>query len=237
MRSAKAWEQPSRPDRTLRKWGRLTFNDRAISGFETPRSSWSRTHRWRASVHFVVSMPNSVANNNNHVKRYVGLFAYRAEKPKAEAQRRLCARPTLWENHRLMSVPTRSLGAALIALREKRGRLHQAEAARRIGIGKGELSRYENDKVTPGTAALEKILDCYGVSLVGLLFGAADEPKSGGTGDQPTPVSPEDAQGALRDHEEMLRRRVEDLSSEVEEIRREQENMKKKVEKLTAWPA
>lgn len=143
------------------------------------------------------------------------------------------ARPTLWENCRPMSTPARSLGAALVALREKRGKLHQAAAARRIGIGKGELSRYENDRTAPGAAALEKILACYGVDLVDLLFSAAEKPEENEGQPQSVPVSPEDAQGALRDHEEMLRREVEDLRKDVEDLRRNQDEIRRKMDRQT----
>jgi DNA-binding XRE family transcriptional regulator len=60
-----------------------------------------------------------------------------------------------------------NLGPALGLLRELR-RHSQAEVARRAGIGKSQLSKYENGKELPKLDSLEKVLNVLGVEAVAL---------------------------------------------------------------------
>jgi len=60
-----------------------------------------------------------------------------------------------------------NLGNALALLRELR-RVSQAEVARRAGIGKSQLSKYENGKEQPKLDSLEKVLNVLRVGPVGL---------------------------------------------------------------------
>lgn len=53
------------------------------------------------------------------------------------------------------------MGRALSALRELRG-MSQAALARKAGIGKSQLSKYENSKEHPKLDSLEKILRALG---------------------------------------------------------------------------
>lgn len=54
--------------------------------------------------------------------------------------------------------PFEQLGLALRVLRERKG-LSQAEAARAAGIGKGQLSKYEQGKELPKLSSLARLLD------------------------------------------------------------------------------
>jgi transcriptional regulator with XRE-family HTH domain len=60
-----------------------------------------------------------------------------------------------------------NLGTALALLRAL-CKLSQAEAARRAGIGKSQLSKYEHGKELPKLDSLEKVLSVYGVGADGL---------------------------------------------------------------------
>jgi transcriptional regulator with XRE-family HTH domain len=55
-----------------------------------------------------------------------------------------------------------NLGRALIRLRERRG-ASQAATARAAGIGKSQLSKYENGKELPKLESLERVLRVLGV--------------------------------------------------------------------------
>ena len=62
-------------------------------------------------------------------------------------------------------MPTfQGLGSALRVLRQRRG-LRQKEAAARAGVTKAMMSAYEQGKVRPCLASLERILDALGASL------------------------------------------------------------------------
>lgn len=61
-----------------------------------------------------------------------------------------------------------NLGPALAVLRELRG-FTQAEVAKKAGIGKSQVSRYEGGREYPKLESLEKILIVLGVSPAGLL--------------------------------------------------------------------
>jgi transcriptional regulator with XRE-family HTH domain len=56
----------------------------------------------------------------------------------------------------------RNLGKTLSLLRELRGK-SQARVAREAGIGKSQLSKYENGKELPKLDSLEKVLKALGV--------------------------------------------------------------------------
>jgi transcriptional regulator with XRE-family HTH domain len=58
-----------------------------------------------------------------------------------------------------------NLGRALTLLRELRG-LTQAQAARKAGIGKSQLSKYENLKELPKLDSLEKMLHTLGIGYL-----------------------------------------------------------------------
>src|SRR5262249_13699245 len=60
----------------------------------------------------------------------------------------------------------RNLGHTLALLRDLR-RLSQATVARRAGIGKGQLSKYESGKELPKLDSLEKVLTVLGVGAGG----------------------------------------------------------------------
>jgi transcriptional regulator with XRE-family HTH domain len=59
-----------------------------------------------------------------------------------------------------------SLGPTLILLRTKRG-LTQSQLARKAGVGKSSLSKYEKGKEFPKLPSLEKILDALAISRTG----------------------------------------------------------------------
>jgi transcriptional regulator with XRE-family HTH domain len=59
----------------------------------------------------------------------------------------------------------RNLGRTLQLLREERG-WSQADLARKAGIGKSQLSKYENSKEQPRLDSLEKILTVLSVRYV-----------------------------------------------------------------------
>jgi transcriptional regulator with XRE-family HTH domain len=56
----------------------------------------------------------------------------------------------------------RNLGPALGLLRELRG-LSQAEVARRAGVGKSRISKYEKSRESPKLASLQRMLEVLGV--------------------------------------------------------------------------
>jgi transcriptional regulator with XRE-family HTH domain len=60
-----------------------------------------------------------------------------------------------------------NLGTALALLRGV-CKFSQAEAARRAGVGKSQLSKYENGKELPKLDSLERVLSVYGVGADGL---------------------------------------------------------------------
>jgi transcriptional regulator with XRE-family HTH domain len=59
------------------------------------------------------------------------------------------------------------LGRALVLLRSLRGK-SQSEAAREAGMGKSQLSKYENGQEVPKLESLEKLLRSLGVGLLDL---------------------------------------------------------------------
>jgi transcriptional regulator with XRE-family HTH domain len=59
----------------------------------------------------------------------------------------------------------RNLGRTLQLLREERG-WSQADLARKAGIGKSQLSKYENSKEQPRLDSLEKILAALAVRYI-----------------------------------------------------------------------
>jgi transcriptional regulator with XRE-family HTH domain len=61
----------------------------------------------------------------------------------------------------------RNLGRTLTLLREIRGKT-QAQVARAAGIGKSQVSKYENSKELPKLDSLEKILTALGVKPIDL---------------------------------------------------------------------
>lgn len=63
----------------------------------------------------------------------------------------------------------RNLGLALKVLRELRD-LSQADLAREAGLGKSQLSKYENGKELPKLDSLEKALDALGTDPVALFY-------------------------------------------------------------------
>jgi transcriptional regulator with XRE-family HTH domain len=56
-----------------------------------------------------------------------------------------------------------NLGATLVRLRERAGK-SQAALARKAGVGKSQLSKYENGKELPKLDSLERVLVALGVS-------------------------------------------------------------------------
>jgi transcriptional regulator with XRE-family HTH domain len=56
----------------------------------------------------------------------------------------------------------KNLGPALILLRELRG-LSQAEVARRAGVGKSRVSKYEKGRESPKLASLQRMLEVLDV--------------------------------------------------------------------------
>jgi transcriptional regulator with XRE-family HTH domain len=60
-------------------------------------------------------------------------------------------------------------GKALRVLRELRG-MNQAELARKAGIGKSQLSKYEGDRELPRLDSLERILAALRVSHLGFFY-------------------------------------------------------------------
>lgn len=50
------------------------------------------------------------------------------------------------------------------ALREERG-LSQASLARKLGVGQSAVAQWENGRSRPSSATMEKIAECFGVSL------------------------------------------------------------------------
>ena len=90
----------------------------------------------------------------------------------------------------------RHLGLALRLLRELRGQ-SQAQTARQSGIGKSQLSKYENGRDLPKLDSLEKVLTAIGVGHEGFFstlatidrwaagsgaFGEPETPKLASTG-------------------------------------------------------
>jgi transcriptional regulator with XRE-family HTH domain len=63
------------------------------------------------------------------------------------------------------------LGRTLRALRESKG-LSQAELARRAGLGKSQISRYEREKELPRFESLEKLLGVLGADPLTLFYTA-----------------------------------------------------------------
>jgi transcriptional regulator with XRE-family HTH domain len=63
------------------------------------------------------------------------------------------------------------LGTTLRSLRESAG-LTQAELARRAGLGKSRLSKYESGKELPKLASLEKLLRVLGAEPLTLFYTA-----------------------------------------------------------------
>ena len=63
----------------------------------------------------------------------------------------------------------RHVGLALSTLRELKG-LAQAEVALRAGIGKSQLSKYENGKELPKLESLGKVLDTLGSDPFGFFY-------------------------------------------------------------------
>src|ERR1700709_141250 len=62
-----------------------------------------------------------------------------------------------------------NLGKALALVRELRGKT-QAQVARAAGVGKSQLSKYENGKELPKLDSLEKLLDALGVSAFDFFY-------------------------------------------------------------------
>ena len=63
------------------------------------------------------------------------------------------------------------LGNTLRALRESRG-FSQAELARRAGMGKSQVSKYERGKELPQLGSLERLLDALGAEPLTLFYTA-----------------------------------------------------------------
>ena len=63
------------------------------------------------------------------------------------------------------------LGTALRTIRESAG-LAQAEVARRAGLGKSQLSKYENGKELPKLETLERILEVLGAEPLTVFYTA-----------------------------------------------------------------
>jgi transcriptional regulator with XRE-family HTH domain len=63
------------------------------------------------------------------------------------------------------------LGSALRLLRESAG-LTQAELARKTGMGKSQLSKYENGKELPKLETLERLLEVLGTEPLTLFYTA-----------------------------------------------------------------
>jgi len=63
------------------------------------------------------------------------------------------------------------LGGTLRALRESKG-LSQAELARKAGMGKSQVSKYERGKELPRLESLEKLLDVLGAEPLTLFYTA-----------------------------------------------------------------
>jgi transcriptional regulator with XRE-family HTH domain len=61
----------------------------------------------------------------------------------------------------------KNLGPALLVLRQMLG-ISGGEVARRAGVGKSQLSKYETGKELPKLPSLQKILDIYGVDFAAL---------------------------------------------------------------------
>lgn len=63
----------------------------------------------------------------------------------------------------------RNLGLALKVLRELRG-INQANLARQAGLGKSQLSKYENGKELPKLDSLERALNALGTDPLALFY-------------------------------------------------------------------
>jgi transcriptional regulator with XRE-family HTH domain len=63
------------------------------------------------------------------------------------------------------------LGRSLKALRESAG-LSQAELARKAGVGKSQLSKYENGKELPKLETLARLVEALGVEPLTLFYTA-----------------------------------------------------------------
>lgn len=98
-----------------------------------------------------------------------------------------------------------NLGRTLSLLRELRGK-SQARVAREAGIGKSQLSKYENGKELPKLDSLEKVLNALKVGYFEFFYtlylvdrraadlaraGAADDAEEGGAGEDEIPVAAE----------------------------------------------
>ncbi len=81
-----------------------------------------------------------------------------------------------------------NLGPALVVLRELRG-FTQAEVAKKAGIGKSQVSRYEGGREYPKLESLEKVLTVLGVSPAGL-FHVVSVLNGWAVGGQETVLSP-----------------------------------------------
>ena len=64
--------------------------------------------------------------------------------------------------------PFEGLGRALAELRKRAGFATQIVAAERLGLDKGQLSRWENDRSRPGLENLGRLLAGYGATLMDL---------------------------------------------------------------------
>ncbi len=64
--------------------------------------------------------------------------------------------------------PFEGLGKALAELRKRAGFATQLLAAERLGLDKGQLSRWENDRSRPGLENLGRLLAGYGATVMDL---------------------------------------------------------------------
>ncbi len=100
-----------------------------------------------------------------------------------------------------------NLGRTLSLLRELRGK-SQARVAREAGIGKSQLSKYENGKELPKLDSLEKVLTVLEVGHFEFFYTlylvdrrAADLSRNGRRGETPAEGEPAELDGPLRDEQ------------------------------------
>jgi transcriptional regulator with XRE-family HTH domain len=97
------------------------------------------------------------------------------------------------------------LGRALAELRKRSGFTQQKEAAEKLGIDQGQLSRWERDKPRPSLENLNRVLTGYGATLMDLaVLVCGEEAKQARPAEPVEPAKPETEDRGPTD-EELLR--------------------------------
>jgi transcriptional regulator with XRE-family HTH domain len=121
------------------------------------------------------------------------------------------------------------LGRALAELRKRAGFTMQKEAAKKLGIDQGQLSRWERDSPRPSLENLNRVLTGYGVTLMDLAVLVCGEPSEPSEPSEPAkPAKPETEDRGPTDEE--LIRALADAIRRVEGRQKVFEGRQKAVE-------